>query len=333
MIGAVSAGTLECALVRRPALAALLAFAAILLPPAGALALGDDTSRRVLRLSTGRVETVPLEEYVAAVLPGEIGSAPAAALEAQAVAARSYAMAKTGRHEDSGADLCDGVHCQVYRGPSAATRDSRRAAEATRGVVLAQRGRVIAAPFHSVCGGRTARPSDVWDDEETPDLTPVEDDACAGAPGSEWTFRLERSALGALGAALGLPGARFLEVFGHDASGRVSMVRIASRGGAFRVVRGFDFRRAGSELWGWATIRSTDFRVDGETATAYLLAGRGTGHGAGLCQRGAIRRAARGEARDAILSHYYRGTDLTTLAALAGAPAPGGSAEAATGTR
>ncbi|KAA0251210.1 SpoIID/LytB domain-containing protein [Acidobacteria bacterium ACD] len=319
--------------MRRPPLAVLLALLSGLLSWAGEEALAGDVSRRVLRLSTGRVETVPLEAYVAAVLPGEIGSAPAAALQAQAVAARSYAMAKTGRHEDLGADLCDGVHCQVYRGPSAATRDSRRAAEATRGLVLAQRGRVIAAPFHSVCGGRTARPSDVWDDEETPDLPPVDDDACSGAPGSEWTFRLERGALGELGAALGLPGARFLEVFGHDGSGRVSMVRIVSRGGVSRVVRGFDFRRAGSELWGWATIRSTDFRVAGETATAYLLSGRGTGHGAGLCQRGAIRRAARGETRDGILLHYYRGTELTTLEALASAPPRRGTGEAGSGRR
>ena len=298
----------------------LLPFAALLfglgLTP-GAQLFGAEPSRRVVRLSTGRVETVPLETYVAAVLPGEIGNASAAALEAQAVAARSYAMARTGRHAESGADLCDATHCQVYRGAEAATAASRRAANATRGLVLVQAGRVIAAPFHSVCGGRTARPSDVWDDEETPDLAPVEDDACAGSPGAEWEFRLERARVGALGEAVGLVGARFLEVYGRDGSGRAAMVRLVAPGGRSLVVRGFEFRKVANELWGWATVRSTDFRVTGEDRDGYVLSGRGTGHGAGLCQRGAIRRAARGESRDEILGRYYPGTGIVALETLA----------------
>jgi len=84
------------------------------------------------------------------------------------------------------------------------------------------------------------------------------------------------------------------------------MVRFAAPGGSSRVVRGFEFRRAASELWGWATVRSTDFQVE-ETRSAYVLQGRGTGHGAGLCQAGAIARAKRGESREAILALYYRG--------------------------
>jgi stage II sporulation protein D len=268
--------------------------------------------RRILRLKTGTVEEVPLEDYVAAVLPAEIGRAPAAALEAQAVAARSYALARAERHLVDGADLCDGTHCQVFHGLAAATEDSRRAAAATAGLVLTQHGRVIAAPFHSVCGGRTARPRDVWDDEEIPDLASVEDDACLGTPGSTWSFAIPRAALPSLSGALGFPEARFFEVYGHDASGRVSMVRFAAPGGESRVARGFEFRRAASDIWGWASVRSTDFRVE-ETRPAYLLSGRGTGHGAGMCQAGAIVRARRGESRDAILGLYYRGAGVTVL--------------------
>jgi stage II sporulation protein D len=269
-------------------------------------------TRRILRLKSGAVEEVPLEDYVAAVLPPEIGRAPAAALEAQAVAARSYALARAERHLEDGADLCDGTHCQVFRGLAAATEDSRRAASATAGLVLAQGGRVIAAPFHAVCGGRTARPADVWDDEEIPDLASVSDDACLSAPGATWSFTIPRAAVTALADSLGFPGARFLEVYGHDASGRVSMVRFAAPGGASRVARGLEFRRAALELWGWASVRSTDFTVE-ETPPAYILSGRGTGHGAGMCQAGAIARAKRGESRDAILALYYRGASVVRL--------------------
>jgi stage II sporulation protein D len=259
------------------------------------------------------VETVELEAYVAAVLPAEIGShSPAAALEAQAVAARSYALAKTGRHEEEGADLCDGTHCQVFQGLSRATGATRSAAAATRGLVLVQGGRVIAAPFNATCGGRTARPADVWDDEEIPDLESVEDDACLGTAGSVWTFRLPRAAIPTLGAALDLPDARFLEVFGRDATERVTAVRLVEPGGKSLIVRGFDFRKLVSELWGWATVRSTWFEVE-ETRHEYILTGRGTGHGAGLCQTGAIVRARRGESWQAILAHYYRGAIVAAL--------------------
>lgn len=265
--------------------------------------------RRILRLKSGAVEEIPLEDYVAAVLPKEIGRAPAAALEAQAVAARSYALARAERHLEDGADLCDGTHCQVFRGVSAATEESRRAGAATQGLVLTQKGRIIAAPFHAVCGGRTARPRDVWDDEETPELASVEDDACLGVPGSTWSFAIPRAALPSLSSSFGLPEARFLEVYGRDASGRVSMVRFAAPGGRSRVARGFEFRKAASQIWGWASVRSTDFTVE-ETRPAYLLSGRGTGHGAGMCQAGAIVRARRGESRGAILSLYYRGAGV-----------------------
>jgi len=275
--------------------------------------LGAPLTRRILRLRTGVVEEVPLEDYVAAVVPGEIGPrAPAAALEAQAVAARSYAVARAERHAEEGADLCDGTHCQVFRGLAAATETSRAAAAATAGVVLAQGGRPIAAPFHAVCGGRTARPRDVWDDEETPDLEPVVDDACLRAPGAVWEFTLVRRDVPPLAATMGFPEGRLLEVYGHDSSLRVSMVRLAAPGGASRVVRGFVFRKAASDLWGWASVRSTDFEVE-ETRPAYVLHGRGTGHGAGLCQAGTVVRAQRGETRDEILGLYYRGASVVRL--------------------
>jgi len=158
----------------------------------------------------------------------------------------------------------------------------------------------------------TARPRDVWDDEENPDLVPVEDDACSGAPGFAWSFSLPRRELPPLYAALGLPEARFLEIYGRDDTGRVSMLRLVAPGGASRVVRGFDFRKAASEIWGWASVRSTAFEMF-ESRSEYFLTGRGTGHGAGMCQAGAIERARRGETRDAILGLFYLGASVSTL--------------------
>jgi stage II sporulation protein D len=185
--------------------------------------------------------------------------------------------------------------------------------------VLVQNGQVIAAPFHAACGGRTERPRDVWDDEEQPELEPVEDDACAGASGAEWSYRIPRASVSRLGGTVGLEDARFLEVFGRDVSGRVASVRLAAPGGRSIVMRGFDFRRIASALWGWSTVRSTAFSI-AETKQDYVLTGRGTGHGAGLCQAGAIARARRGETREEILALYYRGAVVRRLSSLVKVP-------------
>ncbi len=296
----------------RPTFAILVATATVTLAGTPPSTGNGEPAMRVLRLASHRVEAVALEDYVSAVLPAEIGNAPAAALEAQAIAARSYAIGKTNRHVEEGADVCDGTHCQVYRGRGSSTPASRRATEATKGVVLTLSGRVIAAPFHACCGGRTSRPAEVWDDEETPDIAPVDDDACLGGPGSVWEFRLPRAEVQVLGGAVGLSRARYLEVFGRGRDGRVASVRFVAPKGIARVVRGFEFRRVANELWGWSSVRSTAFELT-EERHQYVLSGRGTGHGAGLCQVGAIARARRGETAEHILRHYYPGVSFIRL--------------------
>src|SRR5262245_47552515 len=82
--------------------------------------------------------TLQLESYVARVLAGEAlpGSEPPA-LEALAIAIRTYAAGNMGRHRSEGFDLCDTTHCQVTR---TATPQSERAAQATVGQVLLYNG-------------------------------------------------------------------------------------------------------------------------------------------------------------------------------------------------
>jgi Stage II sporulation protein/Penicillin binding protein transpeptidase domain len=80
------------------------------------------------------VDTLDVEEYVARVVAGETSDAmPAAAREALAITARTFAMVNRGRHAGDGFDLCTLTHCQVTR---SATRSSRGAADRTRGQVL-----------------------------------------------------------------------------------------------------------------------------------------------------------------------------------------------------
>ncbi|MBL8115544.1 MAG: hypothetical protein JNK60_21865, partial [Acidobacteria bacterium] len=133
-------------------------------------------------------------------------------------------------------------------------------------------------------------------------------------PSLAWAFRIPRTGLASLGERLGVPGARLFEIYSRTEAGRVSSVRLLGDG-KLRVVSGFAFRMTALDLWGASTVRSTAFST-AETRSDYLLSGRGFGHGAGLCQRGAMARARRGETCEAILSHYYGNTLLGNLDAL-----------------
>jgi stage II sporulation protein D len=126
---------------------------------------------------------------------------------------------------------------------------------------------------------------------------------------------MPRKELALLGRAFGLPDARYLEVFGRRPDGRVSTVRLAAPGGRSMSIRGFDFRRVAMRLFGIASVRSTAFSVT-EAKTEYVLSGRGSGHGAGLCQVGAIARARRGETWQQILGVYYKGASVGRLETL-----------------
>ena len=100
------------------------------------------------------IDYVGLEQYLKGVVPSEMPSTwPAAALEAQAVAARSYALAnlvKTGPF-----DLYGDSRSQAYGGVGVESPATSTAVDATAGLVLEYDGKVADALFHSSSGGRT----------------------------------------------------------------------------------------------------------------------------------------------------------------------------------
>jgi peptidoglycan hydrolase-like amidase len=101
------------------------------------------------------IDEVELEDYVASVIGAEIDAAPAAARQALAVVARTFAV----RAEAVG-HLCDAAHCQWYRGLKRADIESARRTAGE--ILLLQDGRAAPA-FHSQdCGGTTSRARDAW---------------------------------------------------------------------------------------------------------------------------------------------------------------------------
>ena len=131
----------------------------------------------------GRVSAInvlPLEDYLLGVVPLEIGprgNDEMAAVEAQAVAARTYAVAQLGGQLEMGFDLFGTVDDQAYGGMAAERDESTRAVRRTAGKILLYDGRPIRAYYHSTCGGRTAAVEEVMDRPPAPYLQPVSDRA------------------------------------------------------------------------------------------------------------------------------------------------------------
>ena len=279
------------------------------------------------------VNRLPIDDYLMGVIPLEIGTnrqSDFAAIQAQAVAARSYAATNVGRTATY--DLTGGVLDQVYGGVDAETAAAREAVESTRGLVLTYGGRVVNAPYHSTCGGTTAGADELWRTQNEPYLRSVSDRIpgtdrfyCDIAPRFRWTRTYDRATLDAvlrryLAHYAAVPGGNpgrveAIEVESRTASGRVGTLHVATDRGNF-VLRGNDIRfvlrSAGGEM-----LNSTYFSVETSTSRGVLrtvtLRGRGYGHGVGMCQWGAIGRSRAGQDYREILAAYYPGTTVAVL--------------------
>ena len=257
----------------------------------------------VRALSGGRVEAAPLEVYVAQVLAGEAErDAPAATLEALAIAIRTFAVFNRARHGRDGFDLCDSTHCQVPRPATAATR---RAALATSGRILTYQGRPAEVFYSASCGGRSEVAAAVWPAANLPYSTSIDDDVHeADTP---WTLELSLEDIeGRLGRAGFAGSLEDIDVASRTDSGRAETLRL--RGMRPPVASGQQFRMT----LGATVLRSTAFSIS-RSGDRVRFTGHGYGHGVGMCVIGAGRRARRGESAQAILAHYYPGLAIGSL--------------------
>jgi stage II sporulation protein D len=282
--------------------------AARLLTRYGAAGRGDSVRVGVANRGGGYdVTSMPLEAYVSRVAAGEMGNAAAPALEAMAITVRTFVAANRGRHAAEGFDLCDLTHCQVLARATAATD---AAALATSGQVLVENGRPAHVFFSSWCGGHTDKPSRVWPGARDVAYLPAQPDpACAGDP--PWTVDIAEPRLRQALEAAGLKGSGVsaFSVATRQPSGRVALLQAA--GMTPDHVDANVFRTAAGRLLGWQTVKSTLFDVR-RSSTGYVLTGRGSGHGVGLCVRGAMKRASGGAGRDEILAAYFPGLTVAS---------------------
>lgn len=152
-------------------------------------------ARSVLELP-GRVYMVPAhsggievinEAEVERILEGVVASeifhsAPDAALQAQAVAARTDMLAKVGtRHAMDPFAICADVHCQAYSGLERVNPRIAEAVRSTRGLVMIDAdGRLVDAYYHAISGGHTENNENAWPGRPQPALRGRPDLADAG---------------------------------------------------------------------------------------------------------------------------------------------------------
>ncbi len=245
---------------------------------------------------------IDVERYLTSVISAEANGSPRAALEAQAVVSRTFALTSRNRHAAAGYDLCDLTHCQLYRGQEARSAEAQAAVEKTDGQVLLVGGVALKpAFFHSACGGHTSRAADVFHAEGAgPGVSDLADGGkswCSEAPDFSWEWTVDRHELA---TALGLPteGAAF-EPLRRDAAGRV--IELKSFGRRFS---GDEYFAKVGRVFGYQSLRSLKVTAVEAESTLHFT-GVGLGHGVGLCQQGARAMAAKGADAKAILGHYF----------------------------
>ena len=109
------------------------------------------------------INNVDLENYIKGVVPSEMPSSwELEALKAQAIAARSYALANLGKRASLGFDLKDTPEDQAYGGASAETVKTNSAVDETSGLVLTYNYKVVPAYYSASAGGQTINASKVW---------------------------------------------------------------------------------------------------------------------------------------------------------------------------
>ena len=278
------------------------------------------------------VEHVPIERYLHGVVPYEIGaSSPEAALAAQAVLARTWAMANSHRFKVDGYNLCSDTQCQVYKDPSKANLKIKTAIKKTAGKILTWNKKPINTVYHATNGGVMASVDEAWSINQVPYLQmrldgpkhwtrsvdlPLSNEkylksflfSKSEAFGSDhplfrWERTIRSSQISKQLKKAQKVGSSFypykIEVLRRGSSGRVTSLKIEGRTGSEILLKLDDIRRVLREL------PSTLFVVKEIKEGKWLFSGGGFGHGAGMSQSGAIELAKKGWTTKQILSHYY----------------------------
>ncbi len=270
-----------------------------------------------------------LEKYLESVVGSEMPKEfPLAALQAQAIAARTYALKLLDNNKSF--DLHSTQASQVYLGLESETAKISRAVRSTKSLVLFHQNELINAVFHSSSGGRTENSGQVWK-YQLPYLKSVID-YDQNSTKYRWQKKFYSAELEELFPALG--GLNSIQIIDKSNTNRVLQVKLHGTNGN-KIISGKNLRKK-------LQLLSTKFEVDLKFSQNnldnklnfnnkivndsqlqplppipkkyfLLVKGYGAGHGVGMSQWGAKAMADRGSSFRQILKHYYTGVQIKTF--------------------
>lgn len=297
----------------------------------------------------GIVNIVDMEIYLLGVVPSEVSSQwPYESLKAQAVLARTQAIirrARGGTHKADGYHMCDGQHCQAYKGVMTEANTTDRAVLETEGEILTYHARPAYTFYHSNCGGYIQASSEVNGWGDSPYLTTHQDLPAGMAEPIDSPWKFHQWITGNPPANCNYPGRvrssefRWIRIIKHkdmefrinkdyaigtlldmiplkrSPSGNVNSIRLAGSKKTVDVAREHLIRN----ILGFSSIKSTLFfievnRFKNGKIRNYWIYGGGWGHGIGMCQSGAAGLAGKyGKDYREIIEFYFPGTKIKKI--------------------
>ena len=265
---------------------------------------------RVYDVKSEKLETLSVEDYLPAVLAGEMaGDWPLEALKAQAILARTFVLQFVSQKESmyDGADISTDIkEAQAYDAAGVNAR-IREAVQETRGEVLNAGGELPYAWFHAHSGGLTARAKEGLDYEKAePSYTQCvkgmeNDEAPAEAAHWQASFSADEVLAAAKASGAKVDKLESVAIGQRGESGRAETLLISGQevsAPAFRIAIGSTKMRSCL----LESLRMEDGQVK--------MSGKGYGHGVGMSQWGAYAMDKEGKTAEEIVMHFFQGVSI-----------------------
>jgi stage II sporulation protein D len=241
------------------------------------------------------VNQVDLDKYLAGVIEAEAGpNSNKEFYKAQSILCRTFALKEMDRHLSEGFSLCDGSHCQAFKGKSTKNPEILEAIVETSGIILADYNfKLITAAYHANSGGQTQRASDVWL-TDMDYLQSVVDPYSLHQPLAKWQDTISFADWKAYLLKNGMKSVSKIpdEIIYVEQMRRKKYFILDKDSIRMSKIR---------EDWGF---KSSFFDMF-PSGDSVLVWGKGVGHGIGMSQEGAMKMARDGFSYQDILKFYF----------------------------
>ncbi|MBN2520020.1 MAG: SpoIID/LytB domain-containing protein [Bacteroidales bacterium] len=249
------------------------------------------------------INHIDIEKYIAGVVESESGStAELEYYKSQALICRTYAYKNMYKHGIEGFNLCDGIHCQAYKGNSYYNELIPKATNATRSLIIVDSTlSPIDAAFHSNSGGLTANSEDVWQSSRYY-LRSVPDSFSLKGKNASWIEIISFPEWKKYLKSRGFSDIENRDIYKFHSKNpkRRNYYQIGLDSISYNQIR---------KDW---NLKSSYFSVKSDVNNNIVLEGKGYGHGVGLSQEGGMEMARQGKNFEDIVHFYYTKVRIIT---------------------